>query len=176
MRWLSVRLIISLIVGITLVSLAFSYKEVRREKLALRGDLEQRAEVLGESLAGYIEPYMEKQSHRELQRIVDRFANRERLEGMAIYDKSGSLLAATAGLSDRLGEKPPLVVQAIAANRGSGQFSRLGSASVHIYAYPLRQRDDAVGGLVIVHDASYINTQSARIWKESFVRVLVQVL
>ena len=56
MRWLSVRLIVSLIVGITLVSLAFSYKEVRREKLALRGDLEQRAEVLGESLAGYIEP------------------------------------------------------------------------------------------------------------------------
>jgi alpha,alpha-trehalose-phosphate synthase [UDP-forming] len=176
MRWLSVRLIVSLILGITLVSLAFSYKEVRREKLALRGDLEQRAEVLGESLAGYIEPYMEKQSHRELQRIVDRFANRERLEGMAIYDKTGALLAATSGLSDRLGQKPPLVLQAIAANRASGQFSRLGTASVHIYAYPLRQHDDAVGGLVIVHDASYINTQSARIWKESFVRVLVQVL
>ena len=30
MRWLSVRLIVSLILGITLVSLAFSYKEVRR--------------------------------------------------------------------------------------------------------------------------------------------------
>ena len=132
--------------------------------------------MLGESLAGYIEPYMEKQSHRELQRIVDRFANRERLEGMAIYDKTGALLAATSGLSDRLGQKPPLVLQAIAANRASGQFSRLGTASVHIYAYPLRQHDDAVGGLVIVHDASYINTQSTRIWKESFVRVLVQVL
>jgi alpha,alpha-trehalose-phosphate synthase [UDP-forming] len=176
MRWLSVRLIVSLIVGITLVSLAFSYNEVRREKLGLRGDLEQRAEVLGESLAGYIEPYLEKQSHRELQRIVDRFANRERLEGMAIYNKDGALLAATPGLPDRLGEKPPLVVQAIAANRGSGQFTRLGTASVHIYAYPLRQHDEAVGGLVIVHDASYINTQSTRMWRESFARVLVQVL
>jgi alpha,alpha-trehalose-phosphate synthase [UDP-forming] len=176
MRWLSVRLIVSLIVGITLVSLAFSYKEVRREKLALRGDLEQRSEVLGESLAGYIEPYMEKQSHRELQRIVDRFANRERLEGMAIYDKAGALLAATAGLPDRLGAQPPLVTRAIATNQGSGQFSRLGTASVHIYAYPLRQHDEAVGGLVIVHDASYINTQSTGMWKESFARVLVQVL
>ena len=176
MRWLSVRLIVSLIVGITLVSLAFSYKEVQREKLALRRDLERRAEVLGESLAGYIEPYLEKQSPRQLQRIVDRFGNRERLEGMAIYDKEGTLLAATPGMPDRLGKQPPLVTQAIATNQGSGQFTRLGTASVHIYAYPLRQNDEAVGGLVIVHDASYINAQSTRMWRDAFVRVLVQVL
>jgi alpha,alpha-trehalose-phosphate synthase [UDP-forming] len=175
MRWLSVRLIVSLIVGITLVSLAFSYNEVRLEKLALRRDLERRAEVLGESLAGYIEPYLEKQSHRELQRIVDRFGNRERLQGMAIYSKDGAVLAETPGLPDRLGENPPLVAQAIAANQGSGQFTRLGATSVHIYAYPLRQHDEAVGGLLIVHDASYINAQSTRMWREAFVRVLVQV-
>jgi alpha,alpha-trehalose-phosphate synthase [UDP-forming] len=176
MRWLSIRLIVSLIVGITLVSLAFSYKEVQREKLALRKDLERRAEVLGESLAGYIEPYLEKQSPRQLQRIVDRFGNRERLEGMAIYDKQGAVLAATPGLPDRVGKEPPLVTQAIATNQGSGQFTRLGAASVHLYAYPLRKQDEAVGGLLIVHDAAYINTQSAGMWRESFVRVLVQVL
>ncbi len=175
MRWLSFRLIVSLIVGITLVSLAFSYNEVQLEKQALRKDLEQRAEVLGESLAGYIEPYLDKQSHRELQRVVDRFANREKLEGMAIYNKEGALLAATPGLPDRLGEHPPLVTQVISSNTGSGQFIRLGTASVHIYSHPLRQHDEAVGGLVIVHDASYINTQSARMWREAFVRVLVQV-
>src|SRR6202049_4165853 len=176
MRWLSVRLIVSLMVGITLVSLAFSYNEVRLEKLALRRDLERRAEVLGESLAGYIEPHLEKQSHRELQRIVDRFGNRERLEGMAIYDKAGALLAATPGLPNRLGERPSLVTQAIAANQGSGQFTRLGAASVHVSAYPLRQHDEAMGGVVIVHDASYINKLSTSMWREAFVRVLVQVL
>src|ERR1700685_379925 len=176
MRWLSVRLIVSLIVGITLVSLAFSYKEVQREKLGLRKDLERSDSVLGESLAGYIEPYLQKHSPRELQKIVDRFGNRERLEGMAIYDKEGALLAATHGLPDRLGKQPPLVTQAIATNQGSGQFTRLGTASVQIYAYPLRQNDEAVGGLVIVHDASYINAQSTRMWREAFVRVLVQVL
>ena len=45
MRLLSVRLIVSLIVGITLVSLGFSYYEVVGEKRALRSDLERRAEV-----------------------------------------------------------------------------------------------------------------------------------
>src|ERR1700731_1540678 len=176
MRWLSVRLIVSLIVGITLVSLAFSYNEVQLEKRALRKDLELRAEGSGETLAGAVEPYLEKSSHRELQRIVDRFGTREPLQGMAIYDKQGTLLAATAGLPNRLGERPPLVAHVIASDKGSGQFTRLGTASVHIYVYPLRQHDEAVGGLVIVHDASYINAQSVRMWREAFVRVLVQVL
>ncbi len=55
MRLLSVRLIVSLIVGITLVSLAFSYYQVVGEKRALRSDMEHRADVLGESLAGNVE-------------------------------------------------------------------------------------------------------------------------
>ena len=55
MRLLSVRLIVSLIVGITIVSSGFSYYEVLGEKRALRSDLERRAELFGESLAGNVE-------------------------------------------------------------------------------------------------------------------------
>ena len=51
MRLLSVRLIVSLIVGITLVSLGFSYYEVLREKRGLRTHLERNSEELGESIA-----------------------------------------------------------------------------------------------------------------------------
>ena len=55
MRLLSVRLIVSLIVGITLVSSAFSYYEVLREKRAFRSDLQHRAQVLSESLVGNVD-------------------------------------------------------------------------------------------------------------------------
>jgi hypothetical protein len=53
MRLLSVRLIASLILGITLVSSGFSYYECW-QKRALRSDLERRAEMLGESLVGNV--------------------------------------------------------------------------------------------------------------------------
>jgi len=56
MRLLSARLIVSLILGVTLVSLLSSYIEVRGEQRRLRRDLGRRAEVLGESLAGNVEP------------------------------------------------------------------------------------------------------------------------
>ena len=67
MRLLSVRLIVSLILGVTLVSLFSTYYEVRREKQGLRNDLERRAEVLGESLVGNVEPYLDGRSLKQLQ-------------------------------------------------------------------------------------------------------------
>src|SRR5258707_11251057 len=40
----------------------------------------------------------------------------------------------------------------------------------------LQQQDQVVGELVIVHDASYINAQTTLVWRETFLRVLVQVV
>src|SRR4051812_18013097 len=97
MRLLNVRLIVSLILGITVVSLVSSYFEIRGQKRNLRQDLEHRAEVLAESLAQNVEPYVDKRSRR-LQKIVIQFGNREHLAGVAIFDPQGTLLAVTPGL------------------------------------------------------------------------------
>jgi trehalose 6-phosphate synthase len=118
LRLFSLRLILSLIVGITLVSLAFSYYEVRSEKRRMRSDLERRAEVLGESLAGNIEPRLEKGSPRELQRLVERFGNREHLDGVAIYDKSGASIAVTPGLAQGLTNQPAAIARVMQKGRG----------------------------------------------------------
>jgi len=175
-RLLSVRLIISLIVGITLVSLAFSYYEVRSEKRGLTRDLERRAEVLAESLAGNIEPHLAKGSQKELQRIVERFGNRQHLDGVAIYNQKGAPIAVTTGLAHRLPDQPVVVAQAVSKGQGGGQFVHLDHSYVHIYAWPLHQQDQIVGALAIVHDASYIKAQTIQIWRESFLRDLVLVL
>ncbi len=59
MRILSWRLIVALVIGVTLVSLASSWYEVRGQKDALRSDLESKAGTLGESLAGRAELYLQ---------------------------------------------------------------------------------------------------------------------
>jgi trehalose 6-phosphate synthase len=176
MRLLSVRLIISLIVGITLVSLGFSYYQVAAEKRVLRGDLERRAEVLGESVAGNVEKSWESGSERGLQRLVQRFANREDLLGVAVYDRQGKAVAITSELGQVIKAMPPDVAKAMADRHGQSSFVRVGKNPVHIFALPLRRQDDVVGGLAVVHDAGYIRAQSLRTWREAFVRVLVQVV
>jgi alpha,alpha-trehalose-phosphate synthase [UDP-forming] len=164
-----------LIVGITLISLLSSYYEVRLQKQGLRRDLERRAEVLGETLADKVEPYLKKGSHKELQVMVDRFGDREHLAGVAVYNAQGGSIAITPGLAQRLTGEPTAVQQAVTKGQNAAEFIRLGEAPVYIYAVPLRQDEMVVGGLAIVHDAGYINAQSRRIWRETFFRVLVLV-
>jgi trehalose-6-phosphate synthase len=190
MRLFSVRLIVSLILGITLVSSGFSYYEVLSEKRALRSDLERRAELFGESLAGNVEQAWNADTKKadqdkvsdnvpsnELQQLVQRFGNREHMLGVAIYDRQGALVAVTPELKQALIASPPTVNQAITQNHEESSFVRLGSIPVHILALPIRrQNEDAVlGGLVVVHDVSYIRAQILRAWRQTFFRVLAQV-
>jgi alpha,alpha-trehalose-phosphate synthase [UDP-forming] len=176
LRLLSVRLIISLIVGVTLVSLFSAYYEVRREKQGLRNELERRAEVLGESLVGNIEPRLEKGSVKDIKRVVDRFGNREHLAGVAVFNTKLEPIAASSGLPQNLQPESIAVPQAITQNAKQSQFVHRASGVIHILALPLHQQDQIVGELVIVHDASYINAQSALVWRETFLRALVQVV
>ena len=172
MRLLSVRLIVSLMLGITLVSLLSSYYQVRTQKRGQRQSLERNAEVIAESLSENVEPHLSKGS-RHLQRIVEKFGNREHLIGVAIYDGSGSLMAITPALAHHLTNEPDLVTRAVRENRGQGQFLNVQNDAVHIYALPLHRDDQVVGGLAVVHDAGYILAQSRGVWRETFVRVLI---
>ena len=113
MRLLSLRLIVSLIVGVTLVSLLSSYNEVRTAKRGLRQELQQWADGLGESLAVNVEPYVAKPSTRELLKIVDRFSHREHLIGLGVYNQKGEPLAVSSGLPQSLSQKPLAVALAI---------------------------------------------------------------
>jgi alpha,alpha-trehalose-phosphate synthase [UDP-forming] len=175
MRLLSVRLIVSLIVGITVVSLGFSYYEVAGEKRVLRSDLERRAEVLGESVAGNVEKSWDGGSNHSLQRLVQRFGNREHLLGVVVYDRRGNVLAITSELVKVIKAIPPDLTQAMETGRGEGSFVRLGDYRVHIFAVPVHRQDEIVGGLAVVHDANYIRAQSLLVWREAFLKVLVQV-
>src|ERR1700693_1063227 len=175
MRLLSVRLIVSLIVGITLVSLGFSYYEVLGEKRVLRSDLERRAAVLGESVAGNVEKSLEADSGRSLQRLVQHFGSREHLLGIAVYNREGKALAVTPELAGVLTTTPPDLTPAISQSNEERSFTRLGISPVHIFALPLYHQEAVIGGLAVVHDVSYIRAQSLRTWRSAFLKVLVQV-
>jgi hypothetical protein len=175
MRLLSVRLILSLIICITLVSLGFSYYQVIREKGALRSDLERHAEDLGESVASNVEKTWDSGSERSLQRLVQRFGNREHLLGVAVYDRQGKVMAITSGLGAVLTAMPKDATQAMTEGREESSFVRLGKDPVHIFALPLHRQEQVAGALAVVHDVNYIHDQSIRAWREVFLRVLVQV-
>ena len=176
MRLLSARLIISLIVGITLVSLCTSSYQVLMQKRSMRKDLDRRAEVLGESLARNVERDLERDAQKTLQRTVQQFANREHLAGLAVYDPKGHPIAVTTNLQPLMESAPAIVLESLKQNRDMAAFLRMGIASIHIYALPLHSGDELIGSLAIVHDSGYIHGESLRIWRETFLSALMHVV
>ncbi len=176
MRLLSARLIISLIVGITLVSLCTSYYQVLMLRRGMRRDLDRRAAVLGDSLAANVERDLERDAQRTLQKTVQQFANREHLAGLGVYDPQGHPIAVTSTLQPLIENAPPIVLQSLNDKRDTRAFLRMGTASIHIYAMPLYGGDKLIGSLAIVHDTGYIRAEGLRIWRETFLSGLAHVV
>ena len=177
MRFLSVRLIASLILAVTLVSLFSSYYEVNGEKRNLRKDLERKAVLLSESLAGNVEAELEKQSVKNLQDILERFSNQEHLAGVAVLAQDLQPIAQSSGLAECLQVPPVTLAHAMTESHTESRFISLPNrASLHVYLLPLKQGNGFVGMLLVAQDASHIDAQVRRVWRGTFVRVLVQVL
>jgi trehalose-6-phosphate synthase len=174
---LSLRLILFLVLGITLVTFLVARNQVRSEERGLRTDLERRAAVLAESLQEIVEPVLDRGSHDQLQRIVDRFGNRERLVGVVIYGARGEVLAESSTLTDRFDPPPVPLDRVWNESSGVSEFVQLNGRLMHIYYLQLHNRSSSSAGiLAILHDAGYIDAQSARIWRDTLWHVIAQVL
>jgi len=177
MRILSLRLIIALILGVTLVSLASSWSDVQDEKEALRRDLQYKAETFGESLASSAELYLASGDTVRLEQLVRRFSNRDHLLGIGIYDHDGSRLVMTRELGSLLSGSPEALSTALAKDRPETRFTRLHFRRVYLLAAPLHAvNKNIIGGIVIVYETGYIRTEIFRVWSRVFIRIAGQVL
>jgi alpha,alpha-trehalose-phosphate synthase [UDP-forming] len=177
MKTLSLRLIIALILGVTVVSLGSSWYEVRTTKDALRQELDGRSETLGQSLAAEAEWPLQMGDTGRLENMVQRFSARDHLLGIGIYDPNGTTLVATSGLAPQLSSAPKIVSDAIALNRAQGVFTSIHLRRMHLQATPIRgPGDKVIGAVIVVHDATYIRTEIFRIWGGVFLRIAIYTL
>jgi len=104
---ITIRLTVSLLLAVALVAVIFSYYQVRDEKERLINDLERRTIVLAESLQESVKNLIQTNSSAKLNRFVERFGNRERLKGIAIYDIQGNVLASTPKFASKIPQPLP---------------------------------------------------------------------
>src|SRR6266849_8578454 len=151
----TLKLISPLIVSVVVVSLLFAGYQVRTERRVLRNDLSRRAEILGESLQENVEPQFDRPlPDKSLQRLVDRFGQRQHLKGVAVYNANGVALAVTSGLASLFQLRPGAAALAAERDAGYGEFLQ-GDAPIHVYALPLHRNGQMVGTLALVNETTY---------------------
>ena len=173
----TLKLILPLIVSVAVVSLFYAAYQTRTTKRILRNDLTHRAETLAESLQENVEAQFERPApNKALQKLVDRFGQREHLKGVAVYDAKGVALAMTSGLASLFQLRPGAAAHAAERDAGYGEFLEVNDQAVHVYAVPLHRDAQQVGTLALVHDTAFIDRQVKHTLRDSLLNALVQTI
>src|SRR5215471_7156039 len=171
---LTARLSLALIFSVACVSLFFAYYQTRAQTRNLEQELVRNSQVLAESLSKSVEPLAIAHSYRELHRLVDRFQDRQRIPGIAVYGLMAEPLAVSTALSPRLKDVPPPVMQALADGWTHDSFLSISDTPMHVVALPLRDGASLLGVLAVFHDSSYIDLQTAALWRRALTGVGIQ--
>ncbi|HQL41794.1 MAG TPA: hypothetical protein PLO93_05845, partial [Candidatus Omnitrophota bacterium] len=108
-----VRIILSLILVVAVVAISFAFWQGRQEESRLKNELERRAGILADSLKFSVEPFLLSENIGYLERLVEKFSNRERLIGVAIYDAKDTLIASSVALKADLENNPKILAHSI---------------------------------------------------------------
>lgn len=172
---MTLRLIVSLVVTVGTVAAFSAFLQVRQERDQMRNEMERRARLLAEGLQETVAPLVQQGSSERLRKIVERFGNRERLAGVAVFDVNGGLLAGTNSLGASPVFPADLLDGVFSKNLDGSRFELVEGNERHIYAMPLRTEESTIGAFVVYQGASHIRRQLFIIYRNTFLRVLVQV-
>ena len=180
----TLKIILPLIVSVAAVSLLFAAYQVRTQKRTMRKDLSHDAGSRGERLQEIVEPLLDRAPDKNLQRVVERFGQREHLKGVAVYNSSGAALAITLGLAPVFKSRPTAASRAAQENSGVSEFlsaeqadaGNIEAVPIYIYALPLHHNGEMAGTLALFHDTSYIDTQVSRTLRDSLLTAFIQTI
>ncbi len=173
---LNTRLTLSLVAGVTIVSLALAFYQERTQTRGLRQEMDRRARVLAENTAAAAEHLAASHAYTQLQQSLEHLREHEGLLKVAVYDSEGRplVVAGDGGTPQDVG--PRSIHSASGTGRSQSEFLQSGNGLVYVYALPLNLQTPAPGALVLFQDAEFIETREADLWRRSLAGVFVQTL
>lgn len=170
-------MIAGVVVVVSLVVSAFTLRQVHIERAALLDDLQHRTALLADSLKESIRPSYLNGATSTLQGVLDRFAGRERLLGLGVFDNKGNVFATSADLPPGLIAERSIPEKSMDADSALGGFGTAKeNSSVYIFATSLHEDEKVIGALAVYQRASYINDSINKIWETNLLRLLVQAI
>lgn len=176
MHLFRVRLILALIAGVTLISVASTYFDVLAHKHTLRAELTRRTRWMGMSIERDVAGVLESSDLGAVHGLTEILKSGTGALALAVYDGDGKLLACS-GPQDVLQDLPyGLIKKSMKNGAEVSQFGRTGKVDWFEEALPLHDGDKLEGVVSIVSDAGYIRSEGIAVWQRSFLRILALVV
>src|SRR3989344_6985027 len=110
------------IIAVSAFVFGFTYTQVNQERLNLSADVQYRTRLLSDTLKESIEPSYSRNSTSTLKRIVDKFADRERIVGLAVFNNRGIPLASSKDMPKRVTITPTLCLSRLTKAKRQEDF------------------------------------------------------
>ena len=176
MQFFRVRLILALIAGVTLISVASTYFDVLAHKHTLRVELTRRTRWMGMSIERDVAGVLESSDLAALHGLTEILKSGTGAMALAVYDSDGTLLACS-GPQEILQDLPyGLIKKSMKNGAEISQFGRTGHAEWLESTFPLHDGNRLEGVVAIVSDAGYIRSEGIAVWQRSFWRILALVV
>jgi trehalose 6-phosphate synthase len=163
-------------VVISLIAVSFTLNQVNQESARLESDIQYRSSLLADGLKESVEPNFINKSDAYLQTLVEKYANRQRIAGIAVVDNTGKIVAVSSSLPKKMSQPGQIATNVMDADKADGEFVTFNGKKLYVYAQPLHYKESVVGALLVVQNASYIDSRIFDIWTGNFLRIIVQVL
>jgi trehalose 6-phosphate synthase len=168
MHFFRIRLILALVVGVTLVSVASTYIEVLAHTYVLRQELKRRTAWQSKSLQIAMEKSLAAGQAADTVAEAVRLRAQNEALGLAVYDLQGKLVTAAgpAGIFGTLPRGP--LDKALQQGADSSIFGQQDNQQWLEEVTPLYADGRVAGAMVILEDANAIHAEGVVLWWHSF--------
>lgn len=161
---------------VSIIAIVFTLNQVNQETVRLENDLQNRSSLLTDGLRETVEPNFINKSDQYLQLLVERYADNQRVAGLAIVDNTGKIVAVSSSLPKEMSQPQEVATNAMDADTAEGEFSTFNGKKMYVFASPLHENKKVVGSLLVVQNASFVDATVLSIWQGNALRIITQAL
>ena len=169
--------ILPIVIIVSIGFTVFGVFQVRFEEEKMLDDLKRKAKAVAESMELAVKYVLSNNDLRSAKSLVERFQARERLQGCAVYDNQGNIVAITERFEEWKEKDKPYVKEILENKTPRGELEAFKQYSVYSYVLPVEDDDNKLLGLVeVIYDTSYVFAMLAELWRRISITLIIMVI
>jgi alpha,alpha-trehalose-phosphate synthase [UDP-forming] len=167
-------LILPIVIVAAAVLTVFGFIQVGIEYEKQMDDLYRKARAVSDGMELSVKNILLSGDHKSAAYLVSKFQYRERVQGCAIYDKTGNVFSVTDRFRDWKETDKPYLKYALENNTPQAGIRLFKKEKVYSYVQPVTDDSNTViGAIEIIYDTSYIYARLSDIWQRISIALLV---
>jgi len=166
---------ISAILAVALVALAFTIFQISGERERLNNELEERNSLIARELNEIIIATPEVENSKSLIKFSDSLSHYSNFIGMALLTKGKQIFTFNEKIKPFLRFSNDYIEQSIIADSAFGKFIKIGKEEIYQYIKPVKKDRVPDSAMIIYFDAGYIDKILKSILLKNFFRWFIQV-